>query len=687
MTRGVFSITILLLATHVLLAQSPEPSVREMPDAIRQIIEIIMADSEEEEVDVQALYDTYEALLENPINLNAATEADLQQLQILTDFQIQSLLNYRKEYGMLFTLHELPLIHGFNEEIAAQLLPFITVVPVDDNRITLKDRFTRGRHQVIMRTATVLEPQAGYAPITPEEMEARPNSRYLGNSWSLYTRYKYNYKNTMQWGLTAENDAGEPFFKGANRYGFDFYSAHVLIADYGIIKRAIVGDYQVQFGQGLVVWGGYSLGKAGDVLAIKKQERGLMPYTSANENQFRRGAAVTVQYKQWNLSAFVSHKNIDASADSNFFRTIQTSGLHNTVSTMANKQVLPETVVGGNLSYRFKNLKIGHTALWHRYGKDYQRDVRPYNQFELTTSENYNASIDFYGVWRRTSFFGEGAISGNGGLAGLLGALFDIDNSFQLSLLYRNYGRDYQAMYAQGFGETSKTANEEGFYLGAQWTPHAHLTVSAYADVYAFPWMRYRVYAPSHGFDYWVQANYKPNDNLNMYFRLKQEIKEENISGSDLAIQPLQKVNLLHARYQISYELVPNLRMRDHIEVSFYQAAGKENGLLLYHDIKYKLPSYPFSVGMRFAVFDADSWNTRFYAYEDDVLYSFSVPAYSGKGARWYLNLHVNLAKRIDFWLRVAQTQYFNVTTVSSGLTQIDAPHQTTVRLQASVKW
>ncbi len=661
-------------------------SSRELPDAIRQIIETIAANSEEENIDIQALYDTYESLLENPINLNAATEADLRSLQILTDFQIQSLLDYRKEYGILYTLHELPLIHGFSEEIAAQLSPFITVATINENIATFKDRLTRGRHQVIVRTATVLEQQVGYSPITPEELAAKPNARYLGGPWSLYTRYKYNYKNKMQWGITADNDAGEPFFTGPNKYGFDFYSAHIQVADVGIVKQAIVGDYQVQFGQGLVAWGGYSLGKTGDVLSIKKQERGLTPYSSTDENNFRRGAAVTLQHKQWSLSVFASHKNIDATIDSLSFSSMQATGQHNTVSTMTQKHALSETVAGGNMSYRFKFLKIGTTALWHRYGKNYERAIKPYNQFELAASQNTNVGIDFYSVWRKTSFFGEVAASANGGWAGLVGALFDLDRALRLSLLYRNYGRNYQAMYAQGFGETSKTANEEGFYVGAQWIPHAELTVSAYADVYAFPWMRYRVYAPSHGFEYWVQADYRPKDNLSMYIRIKQEIKEENISGGNSAIQQLQEVSGWHARYEISYELFPGLKMRDHIELSFYKAAVKENGLLLYHDVKYKLPTFPLDFSVRFAVFDTDSWNTRFYAYEDDILYAFSVPAYANKGARWYFNLHVRPVKRIDFWLRIAQSYYFNTLTVSSGLAQINAPHQTTLKLQMSVK-
>lgn len=665
-------------------AQTPG---RDMPDALRQLIESVAADAEENEVDVQALYDTYETLLEFPLNLNTATEADLQQLQILTDFQIQSLLAYRKDYGALYTVHELPLIHGFNEEIAGRLYPFVTAIPAPAERTySFADRFTRGRHQLIMRTGRTLEEQKGYSPATPEEQE-KPNARYLGSPWAIYTRYQYRYRDKAQWGITAKNDAGEPFFNGNNRYGFDFYSAHVQLSDMGIVKKVIIGDYQVQFGQGLVAWGGYSLSKAGDVLAIKKQERGLFGYTSTDENLFRRGAAIALQYKQWNLSAFVSHKNIDATADSNVFSAIQETGLHNTSGAMEKKHVVPETVAGGNLSYRFKYLKIGITALWHRYGKNYQRDVKPYNYFELNESQNANAGIDFYGVWKKTSIFGEFAVSRNGGMAGVAGALFDLDAAFRLALLYRNYGRNYQAMYARGFGETGNTANENGCYVGAQWLPGADITLSAYADVFSFPWMRFRVYAPSGGFEYYVQAAYRPDSTLNMYLRIKQEVKDENISGGANAVTQQHTVNVLSARYEISYRLFRGLRMSDRVEISCYRAGGKETGLLLYHDVSYKLPLFPADVSMRFAVFDTDSWNTRFYAYENDMLYNFSVPAYYAQGARWYVNAHVKLWKNIDIWARLAQTYFFNADTASSGLNEINQPHQTMFKVQLSVKF
>ncbi len=679
------ALIVFLFFSVEVFAQAP---IRDLPDAVKQIIETIASQAaEEQELDVQSLYDMYESLLENPIDLNTATEDDLRQLQLLTDFQIQSLLDYRKTSGSLFSIYEIPLIHGFNEEIFAQLQPFITVRPLTEWKSEhFPDRFIKGRHQFIGRTGRVLETQKGYTLITPEDLLKSPNSRYLGSPWSAYFRYRYTYKNKMQWGLTAANQPGESFFTGINKSGFDFYAAHVQMKDAGMLKNLILGDYHVQFGQGLVAWSGMALGKTGDVLAVKKQERGFAGYSSTDENRFYRGVATTLSFKHLSASAFASCKKVDAAKDSTGFHSLQLSGQHNTQSSAAGKNTVSETIFGGNISYRWNHVKVGVTGLVSDFGDEFNRAIKPYNQFELSTHHNANVGIDFYTLWKKVSTFGELAVGGNGGKAGLLGLLFDLDRSFCIATIYRNYARDYQAYYAAGFGEGSKTNNEEGWYLGLQWMPHSKWMVATYADIFTFPWLRYQADAPSYGWEYWVQVNYNVSKEVAMYLRISQDDKLKNAGRDMVSMKQLQPVNNIHLRYQIRYTLLSGLSMTDLLEGSFFRGANYETGVVLYHDIKYKPALLPVDFSLRFAVFDTDSWNARIYAYENDVLYAMSIPAYSGKGARWYVNLHTTLKKRVDIWLRYAQSRYVNQTTNGSGLNTIDGNTHTDIKLQMSVK-
>ena len=94
--------------------------------------------------------------------------------------------------------------------------------------------------------------------------------------------------------------------------------------------------------------------------------------------------------------------------------------------------------------------------------------------------------------------------------------------------------------------------------------------------------------------------------------------------------------------------------------MSFYEDDQKSKGFVAYQDLIYAPKSIPFKVQTRFAIFDTDDYDTRIYAYENDVLYAFSVPAYYGKGTRFYLNLNYKLNRTFNFWLRYSQT-YFDI--------------------------
>jgi hypothetical protein len=90
----------------------------------------------------------------------------------------------------------------------------------------------------------------------------------------------------------------------------------------------------------------------------------------------------------------------------------------------------------------------------------------------------------------------------------------------------------------------------------------------------------------------------------------------------------------------------------------------------------------PLKVQMRFAIFDAEDYDTRIYAYENDVLYSFSVPAYYGRGTRFYINLNYKINRSISLWLRFAQTYFNDRDVISSGNDEINSNRRTEIKVQ-----
>ncbi len=668
--------TTFFLAIAFIYLQAQEP---DLPEAASQIVEeaVILSDNSNE---AEALYEEFSAYLEHPLDLNNASALELSHFPLFTAFQVQSLLDYRKAYGALFSIYELALIHGFNAQIAEQLHPFLSILPFDPNKKnSFWQRFSQGKHQLLFRTKHTFEGRKGYE----EEVLDNGNQYYLGFPWSLYLRYRYTYNKQLQWGITAINGAGEPFFKHINPLGFDFYSAHIMVNDLSKhCKQLLIGDYQVEFGQGLVIWSGAAIRKSTNVLTVKKQERYFVPHTGSDENRFFRGLAAGFNFDKLTTGIFCSYKFIDASMDSNGFKSIQTSGLHNTTSTVNSKHQLGELVAGANVSVIFGKVKIGCSGLWQQYGAENCREVKPYNQFELSKNYNFNAGIDFSIPWKRCFFFGESGISANGGKALLAGILLDLSYNFRFSTLYRYYTKDYQAVYAKGFGENSKTCNEEGWYVGLQWIPHRQWTFNACADIYAFPWFRYGINAPSNGSDYHLQICWQTTAETLMSFSLQQSSKAASVELSDRNTKPVVNNEIIAIKYNIRYETLPGLRMEDRLQCAFINGSTQETGLLIYHDINYKMPFMGMDCSVRLALFDTGSWDSRLYAYENSVQGNFSVPAYYSQGARWYFNLHWHWQQRWDGWLHLAQTRYNNKDEISSGAAGIAGQIQTDLTVQ-----
>ncbi|MDR2813151.1 MAG: helix-hairpin-helix domain-containing protein [Prevotellaceae bacterium] len=649
---------------------------------VQKAIESIVEEAstlEDADVTLEVMYEQLTSYAANPLNLNTASEAELLRLCVLNEFQAASIREYIAQNGEMQTPYELQYVHGITQEMMMKLLPFVATLPGEDlQKPSLRQMLTKGQHLLLARAMQTAEEQAGYK-----------NGYYLGSKQALYARYRYTFSNKLQWGVTADKDAGEPFGKSGNEAGFDFYSGHLQVANTGALRTLVLGDFYAQFGQGLSLWKGGTMGKSSDAFSIAKRGNGVAAYSGANENLFFRGAAASVNVsKTVTATAFFSYKDVDANADTlGVFSTLQTSGLHATPKAMGEKDAVSEMAAGANVSYRMTKLRIGVTGLWHKLGGSYQRNVHPYSYYELNKNENANLSADYRWFIKKTYLFGEFGVSQNGGLAALNGCLADIAPRMQLALLHRYYQPQYQAYYAAAFAESGKTANENGFYIGANIFPHPKVKTTLYFDAYTFAWLRYKAMAPSKGFDFLLQTDYTPQPLCKMSLRLRYDTKEENVADELIPTKTTDAVEKINLRYNITYSLLAGLDCETHAEVALYKAGTqeRERGVLVFQDAQYKLRQLPLSVSLRYAIFGADSYASRMYAYESDVLYAFSVPAYYGQGSRWYVNLHWQPLDRLDVWLRCAQTYYYDRDVVGSDATQINANHRTDVKLQLKI--
>ena len=95
--KQTFFILLAIIFPFCLSAQEVKPN-QTSEEIIENYIEEISSNTDKE-VDLTTLYEDLTFYLNEPLNLNTATKDELEKLQLLSDFQISSLLQYIKILG------------------------------------------------------------------------------------------------------------------------------------------------------------------------------------------------------------------------------------------------------------------------------------------------------------------------------------------------------------------------------------------------------------------------------------------------------------------------------------------------------------------------------------------------------------------------------------------------------------
>ncbi|HEY1024225.1 MAG TPA: helix-hairpin-helix domain-containing protein, partial [Sphingobacteriaceae bacterium] len=548
----------------LLIGSCPARAQTESDLVIEAIVESL-ADRVSEDFDFAELTERLNGYRQNPLNINIATSDDLDGLVFLSALQVSELIAYRKQDGDFIDLLELQSLETFDMATIKLLLPFVTLNEVSSaGKFRIKD-LRNGKHDVMLRYGQVLERQKGYGAT-----ETPGGSRYLGSPQKLLVRYRYNADNRVMISFNMEKDAGEQFFAGGQPAGFDFYSGSVYLRSFGRMEKLVAGDFSLQFGQGLSLWSGLSFAKGADVAGAAKQDHGLKPYTSVNEALFFRGVAATLKFKQFRFTPFVSYRNVDASFEGETaISSLGVSGFHRTLTELGHKNAVSEFVAGSALQFDARALSVGFTGYQTVYEKPFYPGKFLYDQFEFSGRRLSNFAFNYSYNFRNAYFFGEAAHSINSGFAFINGAVASLSSKVSTVLLYRNYDRDYHSFFNQALSEATSAVNEKGFYAGLAVKPFRNWEMSAYADVFRFPWLKFGADAPSGGYELLSQITYTPNKLLKATGRYRREHKEENEDGEGV-VRALHTVKKENYRLELTYKVSDAFSVRSRAEVSRY---------------------------------------------------------------------------------------------------------------------
>jgi hypothetical protein len=612
----------------------------------------------------------------------------LRWLGILSELQLQSLLAYKVENGNLLSIYELQAVPTFSDQLIARLLPFVTVA--DPNNAVDKSLWKRiannENNYLLWRTEALAEERKGFSTANAEQ-------KFSNTRTKQYVRYRNNITHDFSLGLTAEQDAGEAYkwSPRTSHTGVDFISYHVQLQNKGRVKNLLLGDYQLQAGQGLVLGGAFGGGKSGETVnTVRKSNLLALPYTSVAENNYLRGATITYQVlPSLSVTPFFSRALRDAnqqldSTGGEVSAALLSTGLHRNAREREDRKQLTENIVGGIASFHYQKLEVGAIAQHIRYSNPLQRTANVYNQFQFEGNRNTNVSAFLNYSHFNITFFSEVAKSSTGGIGLLAGALGSLSKAMDIAVLARNYQPNYYSFYSNALAEGSVPQNERGVYWGLKYRFTKSIQASGYVDVFEFPWLRFRSYSPSTGYEWLFRIHYQPSKTISLSAQLREETKERNVSSETIfytTANGKKRTAFINADYAYNRSLFFKTRLQ---ASSYTLNETYTTGFTLFQDITWDAGA--LKISGRYALFDTEDFDNRQYTAEKDVWLAYSFPAYNGTGVRCYLLFQYDFNKRISCWLRYAYLRIENRTTLGSGMDETQGNQRNEIKVQVRLR-
>ncbi len=664
-----------LISCYNAIAQTPF-DVDKWKDYIEE-----MADDMDEAY-IENLYEELSILVDNPFEFNKITEEQLRRLPFLTDRQIASILTYKEKYGKMYSLYELKNIEGIDFHTLELLLPFVYIDDnsVDKRSLSVNNLFKYGNNELYIRYDNSFQQKKGYKPVSDTILEQYPNRKYLGEDFYHTIRYAYSFDERIQMGIVAEKDAGEPFMNSLHK-GYDFYSFHLLIKDLKWLKSFVVGDYKLAFGQGLIISHDFAPSRTAILSQAERRNYGFRRSYSTNEYNFFRGVGGSIHFMGFDLNLFYSNRNLDGTTDSLLITSLKTDGLHRIKGDWDKRKQVQLDVYGANLRYALPQFSMGLTALTYSFrGKRFEPELKPYNIYFFRGEKNTNLSVDYMFKTGALKIYGETAISANKAMATLNGLQIQPVSYASFLLLYRNYSKRYQALFGNGFGQNSTVQNEEGVYLGMQFTPFPYWNISAFADVFRFPWLKYGVDAPSSGKEYMTQIEYNRGRGNSFLIRYRFKQKEKNQTFADHL--SIEKSNQHRLRLQfIRTTGIWNLRtVLD--GVGYDEQTSKSSfGWMIGQGITFQTVKGKLKGDIYAAYFHTDNSSVVVSSFERAPLYVYYKPSFYGEGLRVAGTLRYIFSRNLMLSLKLSSTHYYDRNTIGTGLEEIAGPDKTDLNL------
>ena len=608
----------------------------------------------------------------NPFDINKIKKENLQLLPFLSIQQTDSILSYLHRYGPILSMKELLLIPTLDKKTRDFLSLFVYCKDAEGSVYDIKARsIPKWSHQL-----------TGNFSIPLYQREGFKSHQYKGYPFAGSIRYRGRLKDRTEWGITLQNDEGEPLGSDGN-YIFDYQSFFMTGTGKHYIERWIIGDFKLHFGSGLVIGQGFWNNMVSALTFSKHTGQTIFKHTSTDETKFLRGGAVTLTHKAASMTLFGSYRLRDATLHHNNITTLLLTGLHRTQSELNRKNTAALFTTGGNLDFDLQRFRVGVSAVYTSLDKAFDNGNTLYKKYYPKGKFFSNYGIHY--SYNSNSVFiqGEEAVDSKGHVAALNKITFAPSYNFKTILMHRYYDMAYNALHAFAYSARGYVKNEHGLLGGMQMIYKRKWHFKAALDYSFHPFAIYGTSRASNRFVLYTQAEYLPNDKTSFSARYHLKSHQEDSKRHPGILYNIYRHRWkLQAHYNIG--ILKNVSAFDLAYVTT-QNKNPDYGSMISQRISTKWKKWSLSAIA--AWFNTSSYASALYLYEPGPVYSFNYPACYYHGWRTAVMLSGNISHKLSFAVKYGLTYYTNRKTISSSTQLISQPYKNDLYIQINKKF
>jgi len=620
---------------------------------------------EESVIVPQESFERYAELLNHPLHLNSASPDQLHESGLFSPFQVYSLIKYRENYGMLYSIYELAALTGFRSSMLREIAPFLSLEPGSRAVVQKKNR-----HMFMFHIGKTFPESQAYKSSLKDEEKAV----YSGRPLSTNLRIKSSFGNSLSLGLTYEKDAGEHFYVDHRP---EFLSGYLQYSGHRLIKQLVFGTFRLNHGLGLVNGAGFIHSPESFRVNSLSMLR-IRPYSSKSESGYERGVGIRMDVKRFKLLGWASYLNLDLSTtglkkesqNTDWRSYVRNSGLHRTISEME----------GRDLAFRF------HAGIQGLYSKDHLDAGMAISAESVGIKSSgmpgLNKHLSLHGNWHREGwqFFGEMALRDWNSLAVLAGISYEANDFVHGLLLVHHYGTAYEGSQPSAYASGSKINSEKGLALHLHLEPGRWIKADFTGELFYFPEPRYLTLVPSHGQRYSLSLLNSGTSIFQWRIRMVSKIWQSTPAGNDTGLHPIRTKQV--SRFDLRFIYTHVIQWQSRIITSFLSRSESSYPAYAavqqfsYQSSKFLKPSF------QFVVFDVQDWDNRIYIYEPGLYYSFNFPAYYGTGYKTTLALTLKPVQKLSVAGKIACTVYHGRKNLGTGNELIPGNKRWSLELQ-----